>query len=163
MTNSNAYNQYKENSIITASPEELTLMLYNGLIKFIMQSQVAINENDFEKAHTSNIRAQDIIIEFEMTLNMDYELSHYLMPIYDYMHHRLLEANIKKSSEILEEVLGFAKDLRDTWSQAMKLAKQPQKMAVGGNIQTPVQNKSSQSPTQQSQANLNTFRPQLAR
>lgn len=119
-----AYNQYKENSIFTASPEDLTLMLYNGLVKFIMQAQSAIDEKNLEKANNSIIRAQDIVLEFQATLNTQYELSQGLMLLYDYMHRRLIEANISKDREILEEVLGFARELRDTWAQAMKLAKQ---------------------------------------
>ena len=127
-----AYSQYKENSIFTASPEELTLMLYNGLVKFIMQAQKAVDENDIQKANESIMRAEDIILEFQATLDMKYELSHGLMLLYDYMYRRLIDANIKKDRVILEEVLGFAKDLRDTWAQAMKLAKnqaRPQQMA----------------------------------
>lgn len=125
-----AYNQYKENSIFTASPEELTLMLYNGLVKFIMQGQHAIAENDMDKANNSIIKAQDILLEFQSTLDMNYELSQSLILLYDYMHKRLLDANIKKDGEILAEVLGFAKELRDTWTQAMKIAKhQPKKVS----------------------------------
>lgn len=118
-----AYSQYKENSIFTASPEELTLMLYNGLVKFIMQAQASIDENNIERANNSIIRAQDIIAEFQATLDKKYEISKSLMLLYDYMYRRLLEANIKKDKLILEEVLGLAKELRDTWAQAMKLAK----------------------------------------
>ncbi|OPX45663.1 flagellar protein FliS [Ruminiclostridium hungatei] len=124
MVSNNGYNQYKQNSINTATPEELTLMLYNGLVKFIMQAQTAIEEKKFEKANNSIIRSQDIIREFQVTLNMKYEVAHNLALIYDYMHRRLVEANIKKDKDILDEVLGFAKELRDTWAQAMKLAKQ---------------------------------------
>lgn len=123
MISNNGYNQYKENSINTATPEELTLMLYNGLVKFIMQAQAAIDSKNIEKAHKSIIRSQDIIREFQVTLNMNYEVSHNLAQLYDYMYRRLLNANLKKDKEILEEVLWFAKELRDTWAQAMKLAK----------------------------------------
>lgn len=119
----NQYNQYKQNSVYTASPEELTLMLYNGLIKFIMQAQAAIEEKNLEKANDSIIRAEDIINEFKATLNMQYSVSKGLLMLYDYMINRLFEANIKKDTAILAEVLEFAKELRDTWSQAMKLAK----------------------------------------
>ena len=118
------YDTYKQNSIYTASPEELTLMLYNGLIKFIMLSQKAIEDKDIQKAHESIIRAEDILMEFKATLDMQYELSNGLALLYDYMLDRLFEANIKKDTEILAEVLHFAKDLRDTWAQAMKIAKQ---------------------------------------
>jgi flagellar protein FliS len=123
MVNSNAYNTYKQNSIFTASPEELTLMLYNGLVKFIMKAQKAIEDKDVQVAHESIIRAENIIEEFQATLDMKYDLSKGLALMYDYMHERLVESNIAKDTEILEEVLHFAKELRDTWAQAMKLAK----------------------------------------
>lgn len=123
MVTSNAYDTYKQNSIFTASPEELTLMLYNGLVKFIMLAQKAIEDKDVQKAHENIIRAEDILMEFKATLDMQYELSHGLALLYDYMLERLFEANMKKDKEILDEVLHFAKDLRDTWAQAMKIAK----------------------------------------
>ncbi len=119
----NGYNQYKENSVYTATPEELTLMLYNGLVKFIMLAQSAIDDKNIERANNSIIRAQDIVREFQVTLDMKYEVSKHLDSIYDYMYRRLIQANIHKDRDILEEVLGMAKDLRDTWTQAMKLAK----------------------------------------
>jgi flagellar protein FliS len=109
---------------MTASPEELTLMLYNGLVKFIMQAQKAIEDKDIQKANECIIRAEDIISEFQATLDMQYELSKGLAMLYDYFMDRLVEANLKKDTAILEEVLHFVKDLRDTWAQAMKLAKQ---------------------------------------
>jgi len=127
----NAYNQYKENSIFTASPEELTLMLYNGLVKFIMRGIDSIEKKNIQEANNNIIRAQNIISEFMNTLDMKYELSSSLYSIYDYMLRRLVEANVSKDREILEEVLGFAKVLRDTWEQAMKISKhQPKKPAV---------------------------------
>lgn len=122
-----AYSQYKENSIFTSSPEELTLMLYNGLVRFIMQGQLAIDEKNVEKANNCIIKAQDIIVYFRQTLDMKYEVSEGLDSIYEYMYNRLIEANTQKDKAVLEEVLGLAKELRDTWSQAMKLAKQGQK------------------------------------
>lgn len=124
MVTANAQNAYKQSAIMTASPEELTLMLYNGLVRFIMAAQKAIDDKDIEKAHESIVRADDIIVEFRSTLDMQYELSQGLAMMYEYMSDRLIEANLTKDKEILEEVLHFARDLRDTWSQAMKLAKQ---------------------------------------
>lgn len=125
MLTNNGYNQYKSNSINTATPEELTLMLYNGLIKFIMQAQVAVDDNCIEKANNGIVRAQAIITEFQSTLDMNYEVSQNLELLYDYMYRRLVEANLKKDKDILQEVLDMAKELRDTWSQAMKLARNP--------------------------------------
>jgi len=119
----NAYNQYKENSIFTASPEELTLMLYNGLVKFIMRGIDSIEKKNIQEANTNIIKAQNIVSEFMNTLDMNYEISSSLNSIYDYMLSRLIDANVAKDKDILEEVLGFAKVLRDTWEQAMKISK----------------------------------------
>lgn len=124
------YSQYRENTIFTSTPEELTMMLYNGIIRFIMQAQLAIEEKNYEKTNNSIIRVQDIIEELQSALDTKFEISQNLMQLYDYMHRRLLDANIGKDKEILEEVLGLAKVLRDTWAQAMKLAKGQ------GNVQT---------------------------
>jgi flagellar protein FliS len=128
MVAQDAYNTYRQNSILTAKPEELVMMLYNGLVKFIMLAQKAIEEKDIQKAHDSIIRAEDIITEFIASLDMRYEISHNLALLYDYMYDRLITANVKKDVSILDEVLHFAKDLRDTWAQAMKLANQDKKM-----------------------------------
>lgn len=119
----NAYNQYRENSILTASPEELTLMLYNGLVKFIMRALDAVEKNRIEEAHSNIVRAQDIVQEFMLTLDRKYPVAASLELIYDYMLRRLIEANIRKDAEILNEVLNMVRQLRDTWEQAMKLAK----------------------------------------
>ncbi|MDA3847845.1 MAG: flagellar export chaperone FliS [Vallitaleaceae bacterium] len=123
MTN-NRHNTYANNAILTASQEELTLMLYNGAIKFCNKAIYSIEQDDLEGAHGFNIRVQDIIMEFQITLNMDYEVSEGLALLYDYIMRRLIEANIKKDNEILEEVCGHLREIRDTWKQAMVLAKQ---------------------------------------
>lgn len=116
--------QYKENSIFTATPEELALMLYNGLIKYIIQAQKAMeNGKDLVKAHNSIIRAQNILIYMQNTLDRKYDISTNLYLLYDYMCRRLIDANVKKSCEILEEVLGLARELRDTWVEAMKIVR----------------------------------------
>ncbi len=126
MVQNNGYNQYKRNSVFTAKPEELTLMLYNGLVKFIMKAQVSITEKNYEKANENIQRAQDILEELMATLDKKYPISEQLLLMYDYMYRRLLDANIEKNEQILGEVLGFAKELRDTWIEAIKIAKHPQ-------------------------------------
>lgn len=123
---SSVHQQYQQNMVNTASPQELTLMLYNGLIKFINLAIQGIDEKSIQKANNNIIRAQDILTEFMSTLDMNYEVSQGLMALYDYMYRRLTDANLKKDKAIVEEVLGFAEELRDTWAQAMKLAKQQQ-------------------------------------
>ena len=119
-----AYKQYKESSIFTSSPQELTYMLYNGLVRFIMRAKVSLEQKDIPQTNEAIQRAQDIIMEFQNTLDKKYEVSKNLELIYDYMLRRLIEANINKDVKVLEEVLGLAKELRDTWAEAMRIAKQ---------------------------------------
>ena len=98
-------------------------MLYSGLVRFITQAQLAIEGKDMGKAHDCIVKAKKVLINFVNTLDMKYEVSNSLLPMYEYMIRRLTEANIKKDGTILEEILGYAKEMRDTWSQAMKIAK----------------------------------------
>jgi len=122
-------NAYKTQQIMTASPQELTLMLYNGAIRFVAESIQAIERKDMQKAHEANMRAQDIIREFMNTLDMQYEVSKGLDKLYDYIEYRLIQANMKKDIAQLVEAKDMLTELRDTWYQAMKLARGQQ--AVG--------------------------------
>ncbi|MGD8190276.1 flagellar export chaperone FliS [Brevibacillus ginsengisoli] len=119
----NAAQAYQMNSINTASPADLTMMLYNGGIKFIKQTKAAIQDNKLDKAHEYNVRTQDILSELIITLNRDYPISEQFLLLYDYMLQRLVEANMKKDIEILEEVEGYFVQFRDTWREAIALSK----------------------------------------
>lgn len=119
----NPYQQYQQNTVSTATPQELTLMLYNGLVRFLKLAHQGVEEKNIEKTNNNLIKSQKIITEFMSTLDMQYELSEGLFLIYDYMLRRLVEANIKKDKSIIEEMIAQAEELRDTWAQAMKLAK----------------------------------------
>lgn len=125
MVYSNALNAYQQNSINTASKEKLLLMLYDGLVKFIKLGISGIEEKDIKKSHENLIKAQNIILEFMATLNMEIggEMAKSLMLLYDYMYRRLVEANAKKDVEIAKEVLGFAEELKATFEEAYKIAK----------------------------------------
>ena len=121
MTANNAYAKYKEQSVNTATPEELTLMLYNGCIKFINLAEVFIDEKNIEKSNINIIKAQDIIRELNLTLNMDYEISNNLRQLYTFVNERLLDANISKDKKALAEAKEIVTELRDTWKEAMAL------------------------------------------
>lgn len=114
---------YLEQKIMAAKPEELTLMLYEGMVKFIKQGILYNEQGNIEKTSNSIIRAQAIVTELNATLDEEYEISKNLSDIYSYMNERLVDANIDKETAILEEVLEFAEELRDTWKQAMQLAR----------------------------------------
>ena len=119
----NPYNQYKENNIKTASTENLTLMLYDGALKFAGQGKLFIQEKNIPMANEAIIRAQDIIHELNITLDMQYEISHNLRSLYTYILERLIDANINKDVESLDEVIDLIRELRNTWKEAMELAK----------------------------------------
>lgn len=120
MPKQNPYEQYQRNKVLTASPAEITLMLYEGAIKFCNIAIMAIEQNDMEKAHTNIRKTQRIIEEFRNTLDRQYSVAEDFDRVYVYVLRRLFEANIQKDKEILEEVNGHLRSLRDTWKEVMK-------------------------------------------
>lgn len=117
------YAAYNRNKIMTASPGELTLMLYEGAIKFCNIATVAVEQGDVQKAHTNIVKVENIIEEFRATLNHKYPVAEDFEKVYVYIYDRLVEANIKKDKEILEEVLKHLRTMRDTWKEVMQKAR----------------------------------------
>lgn len=117
----NPYAQYNQNKILTASPAELTLMLYDGAIKFCNIAIMGVEQNDIQKAHTNIMKVQKIIEEFQITLNFKYEIANDFNNVYNYLMKRLREANMTKDKAILEEVLDHLHTMRDTWKEVMRL------------------------------------------
>lgn len=126
MAMNNPYAAYQQNSVTTASPGEVTLMLYNGCLKFIKQAALAIEENNFQDKNTNIQKAQKIITELMITLNMDIEISQNMSVMYEYLNHRLTEANVKNDASILKEVEGLVVEFRDTWKQVIQMNRQQQ-------------------------------------
>ncbi len=123
MTPTNGYEAYARNKITMASPAELTLMLYDGAIKFCNIAIAAIENKDYAKANTNIQKAERIIDEFRATLDFKYEVAKDFDNVYKYLAKRLLQANIKKDTEILEEVLKHLRTMRDTWKEVMAKTK----------------------------------------
>ena len=119
----NPYAQYERNKIMTATPAELTLMLYEGAIKFGNISIKAIEDGDMPKAHENIVKVENIIDEFRRTLDFKYPVAQDFENIYSYLSRRLVEANIKKDKEIMEEVVKHLRSVRDTWKEVMRIAK----------------------------------------
>lgn len=119
-----AYVQYNNSKIMTASPAELTLMLYDGAIKFCNIAIVAVEQKDIEKAHNNIVKTERIIDYFRQTLDMNYAVAQDFERVYSYLGKRLTQANIKKDTEILEEVNQHLHTMRDTWKQVMAANKQ---------------------------------------
>lgn len=116
-------NQYKQNSIATAAPEELTLLLYNGAIKFMNIGKMKIEEKDIQGKNEALIRAQDIISELNYSLNMDYEISEGLRALYSFVLEKLIDANIENSIEDIDDAITVTKEMRETWVEVMKQVK----------------------------------------
>ncbi|MEZ0536945.1 flagellar export chaperone FliS [Caldicellulosiruptoraceae bacterium PP1] len=115
--------KYQQDRIMTTPPEELTLMLYDGCIRFIKLAIAAIEENKFDKANENIIKAENIITELMSTLDMNYEVSNNLYSLYDFIFRWLVQGNIKKDKSFLEDALSIVQDLRDTWAEAIKIAR----------------------------------------
>lgn len=130
MSMNNPYQQYQQNNVNTATPGDLTLMLYNGALKFLRQGKAAIEQKKIEEANNKIGRVQDIIAELMSSLNMEIEISKNMYALYDFMNNRLIEANIKKDKEILVEVEGLLVEMRDTWKEVIKLNKQEKQKAA---------------------------------
>ena len=120
-----AYAQYKNSRILTASPAELTLMLYDGAIKFCNIAMDAIEKKDYEKANTNIKKARNIIVELQTTLDHKYAVAKDFDIVYTYIFNKLIEANTKKDTKILNQALNEIRDMRDNWKQVMRAAKQP--------------------------------------
>ncbi|MCQ2082196.1 MAG: flagellar export chaperone FliS [Lachnospiraceae bacterium] len=117
----NAYAQYKNSKVLTASPAELTLMLYEGAIKFCNIAIDGCKNNDIEKAHLNIVKTERIIDHLRITLDMKYPVAQDFERIYSYLSQRLTLANIKKDSEILEEVNTHLRSVRDNWKEVMRV------------------------------------------
>lgn len=116
----NAYAQYNNSKVLTASPAELTLMLYDGAIKFCNVAILAVEQKDVEKANNNILKVERIVDYFRRTLDMSYGVAQDFERVYAYLNQRLIEANIKKDKEILEEVNQHLHAMRDTWKEVMK-------------------------------------------
>lgn len=118
------YEQYNNNKVMMASPAELTLMLYEGAIKFCNIAIISMGQNDIEKAHRNIIKAEKIVQYLRETLNMKYPVAQDFENIYVYLEQRLVMANLKKDMEILEEVCEHLRSVRDTWKEVMRVNKE---------------------------------------
>ncbi len=123
MSFGNPYANYANTKIQTATPAQLTLMLYDGAIKSCNLAINAVEEGQIEMANTNIKKVEAIIAEFRATLNFKYPVAKDFDNVYEYLGRRLLEANLHKDKEILEEVLSHLRVMRETWTEVMKQSK----------------------------------------
>lgn len=123
MYSRNPYEQYKSNSITTAGPGEMLVMLFEGCWKFLKKAKVAIIEKDIPTANENLIKAQNILMELMTTLDFRYQISNDLFEIYNFMYRELVQVNIHKDAERLEPIIKLVYEYYETWKQAAKQAR----------------------------------------
>lgn len=119
-----ALNAYQKNAILTASPAELTLLLYEGAIKFCNMAKMAMERDDYEKKNTFLKKAQAIIVELRSTLDHKYPVWEDFERVYEFIYNQLVDANINNDIEALERALQYTREMRDTWKEVMRLNRQ---------------------------------------
>lgn len=120
MTINNGYARYREQSVLTASPGDLVLMLYDGCLRQMRLARVALGEGKMEAASTSLMKAQDIVTELIQGLDFHYQISENLLSLYEYIHYELVMANVTKDPARIVPVEEITADLRETWEQAVR-------------------------------------------
>lgn len=123
-----AYAQYNNSKILTASPAELTLMLYDGSIRFCNVAIDAVERKDVANAHKNIVKVENIIDYLRKTLDMKYSVAQDFERMYVYLEKRLVEANTKKDKEILEEINNHLHAIRDTWKEVMRINREKGQM-----------------------------------
>lgn len=124
------YASYRKTQIETATPGQLVVMLYQGAVRFLSIASSAMEQGNIELSHTALLRAQDILLELRTTLNPEAgEVAASLSAIYDYMLGRLIEANLHKDPEPVQEVLSYLQELLPAWEMAARASD-----AVGGRV-----------------------------
>ncbi|MEX0777795.1 MAG: flagellar export chaperone FliS [Phycisphaeraceae bacterium] len=115
-------NPYLRTKILTASPEELRLMLYEGAIRFCRQALPALQSKNFEASYNALMRAQKIVLELSTSLNPDVapDLCERLGALYTYIYRKLVDANLERKPELVSEALRLLEYEKETWQMLMK-------------------------------------------
>lgn len=116
----NPYAKYQDSKILTATPAELTLMLYEGIIKFTNIAIVAVENREFQKANTNIMKAERIVDHLSATLNDKYPVANDFRNVYNCIMQALIQGNMKKDVAELERALEYSRMIRDTWKDVMK-------------------------------------------
>ncbi len=116
----NPYLSYRQNQVETAGPGELLLMLYSGAISFLRRAREALAGGNMAEANRFLGRAQDIMCELMSSLNPDLpEISGGLFLLYEYIHHLLVQANVRKEAAPVDKAEKILVMLQETWQQAL--------------------------------------------
>ncbi|MFD1926889.1 flagellar export chaperone FliS [Sporosarcina siberiensis] len=126
MAMNNPYATYQNNSVNTSTPGELTLMLYNGCLKFIEQAKRALADGKIEEKNTAIQKAQAIISELMLTLDTKVPVAANMLILYEFANSRLIDGNIKNDAALFDEASTIIMEFRDTWKQVIQINRQKQ-------------------------------------
>jgi flagellar secretion chaperone FliS len=108
---------YRENSVLTATPERLVVMLYDGANRFLIQGAAAMRSDSVSACNSRLQRAEAIIDELLSTLDMDQgELAERLQAIYLFCRRTLMEARLERDAKKVDQVAGLLAELRESWA-----------------------------------------------
>lgn len=116
----NPYEKYKENSIMTASPGEITLMLFEGCWKFLKKAKIALEEKNVQESHNNLIKAQNIVVELIESLDFNYEISHNLFKVYEFVYEELIQINVTKDAKRIDPIIDIMYGYYETWKEVVK-------------------------------------------
>ena len=108
-------NKYQNDSVMTASPMDLVVMLYDALIKQIKLSDIFLENREYEKVNQHLSRAEDIVSELLCSLDLSYPISEELMKLYDFMLQELIQINLQKDRSRIPPLLEIVESLREAW------------------------------------------------
>lgn len=130
---SGSSNQYLRDAVMTASPEQLQLMLYDGAIRFANQGREAIDQGDHEQAYEKLTRAQRIVLEMEQGLNHSVapELCRRMSALYMFVYRKLIDGCVQRDIMAIDEALKILNYERETWIMLMDKLAAERKRAGG--------------------------------
>lgn len=120
--NNSIYNTYKQNAVMTASPKELVLMLYDAGIKYCNLAVDAFERKDTNKEHMYIVKAQDVVTELKLSLNLSIPIAKDFDEKYDYINQMLIKGNISKDVEYVNIAKMMFSEFREIWKELMKRA-----------------------------------------
>ena len=116
----NPYAQYRQQGVLTASPTELVVMLYEGCIKQLKLAKIHLGEKNYEGANNAFQRAQDIITELVMGLDFNYDIARELLNLYEFVQRAIIDMNISKDMNQVDPIVEILDDLRTAWVEVVK-------------------------------------------
>ncbi len=109
---------YRASHVSTATPGELVVMLYDGVLRFLDEAVRAYRAGDADSGHQAVVRAERVVLELMACLDLRYELAHKLLSLYRYLFEQMGEARRRKDPTALERVRGWLGELREAWAEA---------------------------------------------